>query len=150
MSSMLMVGVLAASVCGAGIQMMRRPGTAWAQVSAEQVVGTTSTPTPTGGSTMTPTSTPTATAASTSTPTATTTTSTVPTATVTPSDETGDAKCSDGIDNDLDGLTDCVDPDCRGDRPCAQRAPTLSPIFLVLGLTSLLLAGLTALRRRLG
>ena len=33
------------------------------------------------------------------------------------SDEFGEV-CSDGIENDCDGLTDCADPDCMGDAAC--------------------------------
>ncbi len=45
-------------------------------------------------------------------------------------DETGDEQCSDGIDNDDDGLVDCLDPGC-GTAPicegqCTAQAPTLS------------------------
>ncbi len=39
----------------------------------------------------------------------------VPPAPVAPPKET---KCSDGIDNDKDGLTDCADPDCEGSAVC--------------------------------
>lgn len=31
--------------------------------------------------------------------------------------------CLDGIDQDLDGLTDCADPDCRGITECASMPP---------------------------
>jgi hypothetical protein len=34
--------------------------------------------------------------------------------------------CDDGIDNDLDGMTDCEDADCDGD-PACQETPTPSP-----------------------
>jgi hypothetical protein len=56
-----------------------------------------------------------------------------------PSTETGDLgdpACSDGIDNDNDGLTDCADRDCLGVPPCAAAAPAISRAGL------LLLAGL--------
>ena len=44
--------------------------------------------------------------------------------------ETGDIECSDGLDNDNDGLIDCLDPGC-GSAPicegqCAAQAPTLT------------------------
>jgi len=32
----------------------------------------------------------------------------------------GDATCSDGLDNDCDGLTDASDPDCQGAVDCSQ------------------------------
>jgi hypothetical protein len=31
--------------------------------------------------------------------------------------------CADGIDNDRDGFTDCMDPDCAGDPACAPMCP---------------------------
>ena len=34
--------------------------------------------------------------------------------------ENTDANCSDGIDNDEDGLVDCADPDCANTEPCAE------------------------------
>jgi hypothetical protein len=38
-------------------------------------------------------------------------------------DELGPAGCSDGMDNDLDGATDCGDLDCLGVPPCVAAAP---------------------------
>ncbi len=44
--------------------------------------------------------------------------------------ETGTTMCSDGVDNDGDGLVDCLDPDCSQvticQENCAAQAPTLS------------------------
>jgi hypothetical protein len=40
--------------------------------------------------------------------------------------------CSDGADNDLDGLVDCADPDCFGTAGCVAPAPAASPLMLVL------------------
>ena len=34
--------------------------------------------------------------------------------------ETTDVNCSDGLDNDEDGLLDCEDPDCAASMPCAE------------------------------
>lgn len=46
------------------------------------------------------------------------------------SDETGEPQCSDGIDNDNDGLVDCLDPGCsttnKCQSNCSANAPTLS------------------------
>jgi len=44
--------------------------------------------------------------------------------------EGGDATCSDGVDNDGDGLEDCQDIDCYGSRACCDhRAVLLSDTF---------------------
>ena len=57
--------------------------------------------------------------------------------------ETGQpAGCSDGLDNDADGLIDSFDPDCT------VRAPVLGDGGLALGALMLLLLGGLALRRR--
>jgi hypothetical protein len=34
-------------------------------------------------------------------------------------EERSDAACTDGVDNDGDGLVDCADPDCRARSICA-------------------------------
>ena len=91
---------------------------------------------------------PTATPSSTPTVTPTVT----PTATgLPPHEDTGGASaCSDGIDNDGDGLTDCADPDCANTPPCAPAAPALSPrlfVILVLTLSVAGMLGLLAQRR---
>lgn len=91
----------------------------------------------------TPTETPTA--SPTVTPTAT------PTATPTPphEDTTGsDTGCTDGIDNDGDGLTDCADPDCGNTPACGPVAPTVSHSGLGLAVLSLFFVGVLALIRR--
>jgi hypothetical protein len=45
-------------------------------------------------------------------------------------EETGTTQCSDGVDNDNDGLIDCQDPGCSEVQickdSCAAQAPTLS------------------------
>jgi hypothetical protein len=56
------------------------------------------------------------------------------------------ANCSDGIDNDGDGLIDCGDPDCAGDRACTAPAPVLSWPGLLAAI--LLLGGVAAYRLR--
>lgn len=43
------------------------------------------------------------------------------------------AQCSDGLDNDLDGLKDCADPDCLGAAACAQYEAWLPPAPLGTG-----------------
>jgi len=35
--------------------------------------------------------------------------------------EISDAACSDGVDNDNDGLVDCADPDCESTSPCINQ-----------------------------
>lgn len=70
-------------------------------------------------------------------------------AVVYPSVETGldgDLACSDGLDNDNDGDTDCADIDCFGVAPCAQAAPAMSTGIIVL--LTLLLASMGALALR--
>ena len=95
----------------------------------------------------TATSTPTGTASGTATSTATTTPPATPT--ITPTAEVGTALCSDGIDNNLNGLIDCADPSCAGSGPCIAAAPALSPVLLLLSIAALSLLGLLQLRRRL-
>jgi hypothetical protein len=62
----------------------------------------------------------------------------------------GIGACTDGDDDDGDGLVDCLDPDCIGDPGCTAPAPALGPAGLVIG--ALLLLGIgggaLALRRR--
>ena len=77
-----------------------------------------------------------------------------PTASATPTrtpsnneNDAGPGACSDGIDNDNNGLTDCADPACANALPCVQSVPVLSwsgiaAIALLLGLI-----GLSALSR---
>jgi MYXO-CTERM domain-containing protein len=88
------------------------------------------------GAPYTPTETPTAT------PTA--------TPTITPPHEnTGGASwCSDGIDNDGNGLIDCEDPACANVPPCPPAAPVVSRGGLAAGVFLLLLVGAFGLRRR--
>jgi hypothetical protein len=58
--------------------------------------------------------------------------------------------CSNQIDDDDDGVTDCGDPDCIGDPACTAPAPALGPAGLVIGALLLLGvgAGGLAMRRR--
>jgi hypothetical protein len=44
----------------------------------------------------------------------------------------GESDCSDGIDNDSDGLTDCEDDDCFTDNVCGQRGGRTPNIPLVI------------------
>jgi len=64
---------------------------------------------------------------------------------------TGNQACNDGIDNDLNGLTDCRDPVCFGIFPCPAPVPVVSaPAGLLLagGLVGAGLLALARLRRR--
>ncbi len=110
-------------------------------------------PTPTETATPSPTATPSAPA--TATPTHTST----PTPTVTPPAEdsrselggSGAAGCSNGLDDDGDGLADCADPDCVGLSPCGVPAPAASlrwTIALALVLTVIAAAFLHRARQR--
>lgn len=68
-----------------------------------------------------------------------------------PSKETGDlgnAACSNGIDDDHDGLTDCADPDCFGISPCGAPAPAISTAGLAVLLVGLAIVGPFLLRAR--
>jgi hypothetical protein len=157
--------MLGASLASATLQTVQRPGPAQAALgpqptaTATATASGTQTPTATSTASSTATTTPTATATETATNTATATatatatnTATVTataTATITPTAETGDARCTDGIDNNLNGLVDCADGSCFGSADCAQPAPLASPLFMVLFLATLSLVGLLALRRRL-
>ena len=69
-------------------------------------------------------------------------------ATYGPGEDPGDPdSCSDGIDNNTNGLTDCADPACFGHMSCANHAPALSLAGLVsLGIV-LATAGALILRR---
>lgn len=108
----------------------------------------TATVTPTETPTATPTDTPTITP--TNSPTATPTISPVrPTPTITPphEDTAGAAACSDGIDNNGNGLTDCADPDCANTPPCGPAAPTMSPRAILALVGVLGMVALFGLRR---
>ena len=124
----------------------------------------TSTPTSTATSTATATATDTATATATRTATATATDTATPTPTVSPTPTVtatttattapfenagGSQACTDGIDNDRDGLIDCADPDCAGVVPCARIAPILSPALIVVLTGVLMLVGFLGLSLRL-
>jgi hypothetical protein len=107
----------------------------------------TPTNTPTGTPSDTPTKTPTGTPPNTATNTATITVTASVTSTRTPS-LTEAGQCTDRIDNDNNGFTDCVDPACIGTPPCVAEAPLLSPMFLIIGIATLTFIGLLRLRRR--
>jgi len=62
----------------------------------------------------------------------------------------GNQFCSDGIDNDGDGLIDCRDPDCAFVPPCGGPAPTLSRDLNMLLAGILVMAGAWLLSRRRG
>jgi len=118
----------------------------------------TATQTPTVSATATPTSQPTETTRPTETPRPTETgrpteTPRPATPTATPeevSDESEDpdspSPCNDRVDNDRDGLTDCADPQCAGDRECPTAAPTAS--WPGIGLLVAALAAVAARRLR--
>jgi outer membrane protein OmpA-like peptidoglycan-associated protein len=46
--------------------------------------------------------------------------------------------CVDGVDNDLNGLIDCVDPSCSGDAACATRFACDGDVLNVRGMTGVL------------
>ncbi len=116
----------------------------------------TDTPTPT--QTPTPTATPTPTETPTSTPTRTPTVTRTPTntPTVTPTpanfeNEAGDFACSDGFDNDFNGLVDCADPSCATSTRCSAPVPvagTPGTGVLIAILTGLGLYAILRYRRR--
>ena len=56
--------------------------------------------------------------------------------------------CSDGVDNNGDGLVDCVDPDCRADPGCTARAPILGAPGVALAIFVLLVVSYFGLWRR--
>lgn len=90
------------------------------------------------------------------TPSATATASPTPTSTQGPTINEGDggpADCSDGIDNDNNGLTDCADPTCQNALPCLQAVPVVSrsgitTIAILLGLIGLAALARPPIRRR--
>ncbi|MCX8073782.1 MAG: hypothetical protein N3C12_15245 [Candidatus Binatia bacterium] len=65
--------------------------------------------------------------------------------------EAGDFACSDGFDNDGDGLVDCADPSCATSTRCAAPVPVgqgpwtgvMAGVLALLGVSALL-----GLRRR--
>jgi hypothetical protein len=100
-----------------------------------------------------PSPTPTVTPTPTNTPTPSNTPTVTPTPTPTPphEDSGGAQGCSDGIDNDGDGLIDCADPDCGNTPPCGPVAPVMSPrmvVVLIVTLSAVGLLGLWGARRR--
>ena len=71
-----------------------------------------------------------------------------PTATRTPSsfeNSSGNPACSDGIDNDNNGLIDCADPECLCVPAPTMTPPTLLLLAVVLG--GLALFGIARIRR---
>jgi MYXO-CTERM domain-containing protein len=56
--------------------------------------------------------------------------------------------CSDGIDNDDNGATDCVDVACANIPPCTSNAPAVSPPGVLMLAVALGLIGLLGLSRR--
>jgi hypothetical protein len=88
-----------------------------------------------GGQTPVPTNTPTSTPTRTSTPTLTTT----------PQFE---SICNDDLDNDLDGLIDCLDPDCIGQPQCTTPAPAMRMTPLLILAILMAFGGLGILARR--
>jgi hypothetical protein len=59
----------------------------------------------------------------------------------------GIANCSDGFDNDFDGLIDCRDPNCSNLPVCTTAAPVMSPPFAIVLAVLLSLVGLLGLAR---
>ena len=168
-----LLAVLLGSVAIVAAQVGQRPVPAQAALPNTNTPTNTTTGTPTDTPTNTPTDTVT-TAPDTPTNTPTSTVTTAPdtptntsTATVTPPatntatrtatftgtptrtpSNTEAGQCSDRIDNDNNGFTDCQDPACIGTGPCAAGAPALSPMFLAFAFGLLTLVGLLRLRRR--
>lgn len=63
--------------------------------------------------------------------------------------DSGPDGCTDGVDNDQDGTTDCGDVDCLGVGPCAAPAPVLGAGGLIAaGLVLLSIGGSSLLLRR--
>jgi len=60
----------------------------------------------------------------------------------------GSAGCSDGVDNDGDGLIDCGDPDCRATAACAAHVPMLGSAGLVLAVLALVVVAATGFLKR--
>lgn len=60
----------------------------------------------------------------------------------------GGGSCTDGIDNDMDGRTDCGDTDCVGDPACAAPAPALSWQGVLAALVMICGVGMYQLRKR--
>jgi hypothetical protein len=79
----------------------------------------------------------------------TTTLTPTPTRTAAPFENAGGNQfCSDGIDNDNNGLADCHDPACAIVPPCGTAAPAMSPAVLVIMTPLLTLIGLFILARK--
>jgi hypothetical protein len=55
--------------------------------------------------------------------------------------------CTDGIDNDRNGLIDCRDPSCSTTRPCSAPVPVASPAGIALLIMALVVVSLFTLRR---
>jgi len=111
----------------------------------------TPTQTPTETPTNTPTNTPTQTATFTPTNTATETPTQTPTASPTDTPTLrpmlgegmmGEQTCSDRVDNDMDMLVDCADPQCQLVRPCSGGVPVTNPLGVLVLSCILLLVGL--------
>ncbi len=117
--------------------------TATATVTDTPTVTFTPTVTPTVTPTHTPSATPTQTPTPTSTPTET------PTATPLYESQPADG-CTNGIDDDGNGLIDCEDPSCLGVGPCPQPAPAARPGAMAIAVLVLALVAALALWRRSG
>ncbi|HVM97682.1 MAG TPA: hypothetical protein VMT89_14905 [Candidatus Acidoferrales bacterium] len=53
--------------------------------------------------------------------------------------------CTDGLDNEPDGLIDCADPDCATDPACTRSTPTMGHsalLILVLSLSGIAIVAL--------
>jgi hypothetical protein len=71
------------------------------------------------------------------------------TTTTTPAPEAG--HCSDNIDNDHNGFTDCADPACVSDPLCAKgqhQAPAMTPPWLMLTALALFVLAVVVLTRK--
>jgi hypothetical protein len=103
-------------------------------------------PVPTATATRTSTATVTATASATATAASTGTATATRTAASALREVDVPGGCTDGVDNDADGVTDCADPDCTNTADCPRASPAISPVGLVAAV--LLLVALAFYRMR--
>jgi len=59
----------------------------------------------------------------------------------------GEQTCNDRVDNDMDMLVDCADPQCQLVRPCSEGVPVMNPLGVLVLSCILLLVGLLGATR---